>query len=174
MTENVILPTVYNFSQIFTATNVKDPDLGEVSSYRELYTTLLHRYGGMIGLYQVIAGPFGGITEVRYSRSILEGISWDPATNTHNVSVFHSWLRIQASLYLKSPMVHAKAVWRDLQYEQSIFDFYLKELFRPNKLSIFIHPSFPPTRVPHGEPMRNHKGQVLLKRVSEGLYFGVC
>lgn len=61
-----------------TATNVKNPELGEVNSYRELYTTLLHRYGGMIGLYQVIAGPYGGLTEVRYSRGTLEGITWDP------------------------------------------------------------------------------------------------
>ncbi|XP_063607446.1 F-box only protein 31-like isoform X2 [Penaeus indicus] len=147
------------------AINVKDPDLGEVNSYRELYTTLLHRYGGMIGLYQVIAGPFGGLTEVRYSRGTLEGITWDPefvdsplkanvcfslrGGNKYAQCLCLPFMAPHSSIITLekdsgrfshlcfSPKDHAKAVWKDFQYQHD-FDFiHREELFRRFKSKIF-------------------------------------
>ncbi|XP_042878406.1 F-box only protein 31-like isoform X2 [Penaeus japonicus] len=134
-------------------TNIKDIELGEFSTYKKLYTTLLHKYGSLIGLYQAKFGPFGGLTEVRYSRGRIEGLTWDPASPTdieaplkHNIlfslkqSTYHTkdvclpeidshhgavilGKKDTFTLLCFSPEEHAKAVWKDFEYDQELFDF---------------------------------------------------
>ncbi|XP_076039869.1 F-box only protein 31-like isoform X2 [Oratosquilla oratoria] len=53
-------------------------DFGSISTYENLYKTLLWKYGCLIGTYQAQIGPFGGFFEVKYKDGKLLCIEWRP------------------------------------------------------------------------------------------------
>lgn len=55
----------------------KSLNLGNVESYRKLYTNLLHKYKAMLGMYQTQVVHYGGLLEVKYVDGNIVGTAID-------------------------------------------------------------------------------------------------